>query len=108
MMMNSSPPLVSILIPVFNRSELIVQTIKSALMQTIAEIEVIVSDNASTDGTWDVCKTLAKEDQRVRVIRSETNLGPVRNWKRCIEVARGKYAKILFSDDLILPNYLEE
>jgi len=102
-----SRPLASILIPVYNRAALIEQTVRSALAQTYAPIEVVVVDNASTDGTWDVLRQLAREDTRLRIHRNPSNLGPVRNWRACAEQARGHYAKILWSDDLITPDYLE-
>lgn len=100
--------LVSILIPVFNREEIISETIESALNQSYDNIEVIVVDNASTDGTWDQVQNIAKSDTRVRAFRNETNLGPVRNWRRCVDEARGYFAKILWSDDLIAPDFLEK
>jgi len=99
---------VSILIPVYNREQLLGPCIQSALDQTVADMEVIVVDNASTDGTWEVCQEFAGRDQRVRIFRNETNIGPVRNWQRCFAEARGKYAKILFSDDLMYPTFLEK
>ena len=65
-------------------------------------------DNASNDGTWDICQEFASLDSRVRIFRNEKNIGPVRNWLRCIEEARGEYGKFLFSDDLILANFLSK
>ena len=100
--------LVSILVPVYNREQLIGPCLRSALAQTITDIEVVVVDNASTDGTVGVCQEIASEDPRVRVFVNETNLGPVRNWQRCLQEARGYYAKLLFSDDLLAPAYLEK
>jgi len=101
-------PLVSILIPVYNREKLIGACIQSALEQTITDIEVVVVDNASTDDTWRVCQEYVQKDSRVRIFRNEQNIGPVRNWQRCIDEARGQYGKIIFSDDLIHPQYLEK
>jgi len=101
-------PKVSVLIPVYNRESLLRSCIQSALDQTVTEIEVVVVDNASTDGTWAICREFAAADPRVRVFRNESNVGPVRNWQRCIEEARGVYGKILFSDDAISPTYLEK
>ena len=98
---------VSILIPVYNREKIIGETLHSAINQTYENIEVIVVDNASTDGTWDVCKSFASKDSRIRVYRNETNIGPVRNWKKCIDYSTGEYAKILWSDDLIAPTFIE-
>jgi glycosyltransferase involved in cell wall biosynthesis len=82
--------------------------IESALSQTYREIEVIVVDNASTDQTWSICKKWARLDDRVKIFRNDHNIGPVRNWKRCVEIASGTYSKILFSDDLLYPTCVEE
>jgi len=100
--------MVSILIPVFNRKEFIADCIQSALSQTFNDFEVIVVDNASDDGTWEICQSFAAMDSRVRVFRNSSNVGPVRNWVRCIDEARGHYIKFLFSDDLIMPEFLAE
>ncbi len=97
---------VSILIPVYNREDLIGGCIQSALDQSFEDIEVVVVDNASTDDTWEVCRAYCEKDSRLRVYRNENNLGPVSNWIRCAELANGKYSKILFSDDLIMPEFL--
>ena len=103
-----SMPKVSILIPVFNRKDYIAECIQSALDQTFTDFEVVVVDNASGDGTWEICQQFAAADQRVRIFRNESNIGPVLNWKRCIGEARGIYGNILFSDDAIAPDYLEK
>ena len=99
---------VSILIPVYNREYLIEETIKSALDQTYTNIEIIVVDNKSTDNTWEVLEKLTALDVRIKIFQNDTNIGPVRNWKRCIDEASGEYAKILWSDDLIAPKFLEK
>lgn len=99
-------PLVSILVPVYNRENLVAACIRSACEQTVSDCEIVVVDNASTDGTLAVCQKLAALDPRIRVFSNDSNLGPVRNWHRCIAEARGIYGKILFSDDLMAPGYL--
>ena len=101
-------PKVSILIPVFNRKEFIAECIKSALNQTFTNFEIIVVDNASNDGTWEICKQFSETDQRVRIFRNDKNIGPVRNWIRCAKEAKGSFSKILFSDDCLEPNCLNE
>lgn len=101
-------PLVSVLIPVYNRETLLAPCVQSALEQTVADVEIVLVDNASTDGTWKLCQELAAKDGRIRIFRNDSNLGPVRNWLRCIEEARGTFGKILFSDDLMAPDYLEK
>lgn len=100
--------LVSILIPVYNRENLIEETVQSALNQTYKNIEIIIVDNQSTDKTWKVLQKVASQDNRIKIFQNETNVGPVKNWKRCINEASGKYGKILWSDDLIAPEFLEQ
>ena len=101
-------PKVSILIPVFNRKDYISECIQSALDQTFTDFEIIVVDNASDDGTWEICQKFSEADQRVRIFRNESNIGPVRNWIRCAQEAKGSLSKILFSDDCLEPNCLSE
>lgn len=100
-------PLVSILIPVYNREKIVSRAIDSALAQTYRNIEIIICDNASTDGTWSVLQEYAEKDNRVKIFRNETNVGPVRNWKECLNHATGEYVKFLWSDDEILPTFVE-
>jgi len=100
--------LVSILIPVYNRESIIAETIQSALDQTHKNIEVVIVDNASTDNSWQVIQNYAKQDSRIKAFKNESNLGPVRNWLRCVDEATGEYGKILWSDDLISVDFVEK
>ncbi|WP_333873899.1 glycosyltransferase family 2 protein [Methylobacter sp.] len=100
-------PKVSILIPVYNRKDYIAECIQSALNQTFMDFEVVVVDNDSEDGTWEICRQFAATDHRVRIFQNDTNIGPVRNWLVCVEKAQGEFGKILFSDDLMFPKFLE-
>lgn len=100
--------LVSILIPVYNREDIVSDSIESAINQTYKNIEIIIVDNCSTDKTWEVLTSYAKKDNRIKIFRNETNIGPVRNWARCIDLASGKYSKFLYSDDVIQENYVQE
>lgn len=95
--------LVSTIIPVFNRSELVVDAIQSVLSQTYRPIEIIVVDDGSTDTTPDVLDDLAKEHPELRVFKQD-NSGPgvARELGRLN--ARGEYIQYLDSDDLLLPN----
>jgi len=99
---------VSILIPVYNREKLIEETVKSALNQTYKDFEIVIVDNKSTDSTWAIIQKLVQEDERIKIFQNNTNIGPVRNWKRCVDEANGEYGKILWSDDLIAPGFLEK
>ncbi len=94
-------PTVSILIPVYNRDKYISECIDSAINQTYRDIEIIVIDNASTDKTWNICQNYEKLDSRVKAYRNNVNIGPLNNWIECVKNAKGKYCKILFSDDVL-------
>lgn len=101
-------PNVSVLIPVYNREALVARAIESAKSQTHANIEIVVSDNASTDGTWEVIQRFAAADSRIRALRNETNLGPTRNWIRGLAECRGDFVKIVWSDDWLEPTCIED
>ena len=100
-------PKVSVLIPVYNREHLVRHSIESALAQTESDIELVVVDNCSTDRTYEVVQEYARKDHRIRSHRNERNIGPVANWLRCVELSRGQYTKILFSDDWMEPTAIE-
>lgn len=101
-------PKVSILIPVYNRADIIRETLDSAVHQTYGNIEVIVVDNQSTDDTYEVITAYAAQNPCVKVFQNERNLGPALNWQRCLDRATGPYVKILWSDDLIAPTFVEK
>jgi len=100
-------PLVSTVIPVYNRQTLVIEAINSAIRQTYPNHEVVVVDNCSTDRTFDRVSALAAKHDKIRVFRNASNVGPVRNWKRGVSEARGEYCNILFSDDTIEDNFIE-
>ncbi len=90
-------PLVSICIPNYNGERYIRHAIESALAQTYRRTEIIVTDNASTDGSWDIIKSF----RRIKKFRHKSNMGYNRNLNTCVELAKGKYVKILHSDDML-------
>lgn len=94
-------PTISVLIPVYNRERYIRECIDSVLAQSFQDWEIICCDNASTDGTWSILEGYAARDPRIRILRNETNLGPIPNWKRCLAGATGRYIHWLWSDDFI-------
>lgn len=106
--MNNMEPLVSIMIPVFNRQAIISETLECAIKQTYPNIEIVISDNCSTDGTWSILEEYAKKDNRIKIYRNEVNVGPVLNWKKGIDKLQGEYTKILWSDDLISLDFVEK
>lgn len=98
-------PLVSICIPTYNRKHTIEKTIHSALGQTYSNIEVIVSDNASTDGTEELINAI--KGRRLHYQRHPTNTGAVYNGISAINASTGKYVLLLSSDDYIEPRLIE-
>jgi len=103
-MPDKPPPLVSVLIPTFNRRDYLKTTIASVLNQTLGDFEAIVSDNASPVDPADVVAGFA--DQRLRYYRNATNLGVTGNLLAACRHARGKYVAILGDDDLWHPEFL--
>lgn len=99
-------PLVSICMPTYNRVETLRRALESALAQTYANCEVIVSDNASTDGTQELCAQVAAADPRVRYLRQDANRGPTANFNTLIESFRGDYALMLSDDDWLDDGYV--
>jgi len=97
---------VSICIPVYNREELLAQALESAIAQDYPELEIVVSDNCSTDATRDVAERFARRDPRIRVRSNEHNLGTWPNYAACIRAATGEYIKFLNSDDILHPRAL--
>ena len=96
-------PIVSIIVPVYNRAVLVREAIDSALAAAVP-LEVVVVDDASTDDTWDSLRAL--NDPRLRIARLERNSGQCAARNRGIEIATGRYIKFLDSDDLLLPEHL--
>lgn len=101
-------PLVSILIPVYRHKEMAMQAIDSALNQSYRDTEIIVIDNQSGDGTYEELLKCYGNCEKVKLYRNDTNIGPVNNWKACLEKAQGKYVKFLWSDDLIGNDFVEK
>jgi glycosyltransferase involved in cell wall biosynthesis len=95
-------PKVSILIPTYNQAGYLAQAIKSALAQDYANLEVIISDDASNDATGSVIDRY-RHDSRLKVHRNQDNLGRVANYRQCLYVlATGDWALVLDGDDYLL------
>lgn len=100
-----SVPTVSVVVPAYNRVESVSRAIDSVLAQTLDDLEVLVVDDASTDGTADVVERY--DDPRVRLLRHETNRGGSAARNTGINHATGQYVAFLDSDDEWLPRKLE-
>lgn len=100
-------PLVSIGLPVYNGEEYIERAIESLLNQTYTNIEVIISDNCSTDGTYKICLECLKKDNRIRLYRNSENVGACNNFMHVFELSSGEYFMWAAYDDLWDRNYLK-
>ncbi len=102
-----SAPRVSIGLPVFNGEKYLELAIRSVLGQTYTDFELILSDNASTDRTEEICRKYAAIDSRVRYHRNSTNIGANNNFNHALSMATGEFFKWAAYDDLCRPKYLE-
>jgi len=93
------PPKVSVLLPTYNYARFLDEAISSVIPQDLPDIELIVSDDASTDGSDEVVAEFARRDSRIRFMRQPERLGLVANFNWCLGQARGKYVKFVFGDD---------
>jgi glycosyltransferase involved in cell wall biosynthesis len=93
--------------PVYNGDRFLREALDSVLAQTFEDFELIISDNASTDRTQEICQAYAAQDQRIRYYRNEENLGAAWNYNRVFELSTGEYFKWAAHDDLCMPEYLE-
>ena len=105
--MTADRRLLSIGLPVYNGERYLSQSLDSLLAQTFADFEVIVSDNASTDSTQEICREYASLDPRIRYCRSPVNVGAPQNYKRAFDESSGRYFKWHTSDDLVGPQFVE-
>ncbi|WP_405240835.1 glycosyltransferase family 2 protein [Lentisalinibacter orientalis] len=99
---------VTVGIPVFNGERWLAETIESVLRQTLQEIEVIVSDNASTDDSWRIAQDIAAGDERVQCYRNAENLGVFRNLDRTFELSSTPYFKWCAVGDVVEKSFLEK
>ena len=100
--------LVSIGLPVYDGGKYLEETLDSILAQTYSEFELVISDNASTDRTEQICRAYAAKDPRIRYYRNKRNLGASKNFNRVFRLSSGLYFKWAAHDDLLAPNYLEK
>ncbi|UWZ86134.1 glycosyltransferase family 2 protein [Occallatibacter riparius] len=98
-------PDISVCIPVYNRRDFILNAVQSALNQEVDGLEVVIVDNRSDDGTWELLQAIS--DPRVRVYQNETNVGMINNFTRSCNLAEGEFLLMLCSDDRLCPGFLK-
>ncbi len=106
--MGREKPRLSIGLPVFNGEKYLKESIDSILAQSYQDFELIISDNASTDHTQQICKEYASMDSRIRYYRNEKNIGAPKNFNRVFELSSGFYFKWAAYDDVHAPEFLRK
>lgn len=99
-------PRVSIGLPVYNGERYLREAIESILSQTFSDFELIISDNASTDATSQICQEYASRDPRIRYSRNVVNVGAAANYNRAFALSQGEYFKWAAHDDVCAPEFL--
>lgn len=103
---DAKAPTVSVCVPTYNYGRFLTDTIESVLQQDLTDLELVITDDASTDGTAELVSRYEADDPRVRYIRNEKRLGMNGNIKRAADLARGRYIKMLCADDFLAPRCL--
>lgn len=96
--------LVSVCVPIYNGETYLRESLDSIVNQTYKNLEILVVDDCSTDGSISIVKEYQAKDDRIRIVHNEQNLGLVGNWNKCISEATGEYVKLHFQDDMMLPD----
>jgi glycosyltransferase involved in cell wall biosynthesis len=90
---------ISVLLPCYEQSRFLPEALDSVLRQDFNDLEVIASDDASSDNTYSVLQDYAARDPRIRIFHQPSNLGMVANWNFCLRQARGEAVKLMGGDD---------
>lgn len=99
-------PEVSIGMPVYNGERYVAEALESLVAQTFSNFELVIADNASTDGTEEICRSYARRDDRVRYVRNRANYGAIYNFNNVFRLTTGRYFKWAACDDVCDPQFL--
>jgi glycosyltransferase involved in cell wall biosynthesis len=100
-------PKVSVGMPVYNGERYLAEALESLLGQRFEDFEVVISDNASTDATEEICRAYAEKDDRIRYVRNRENVGVIDNFNTVFRLSGGRYFKWAASDDVCASEYLQ-
>jgi glycosyltransferase involved in cell wall biosynthesis len=106
--MSVTVPSLSIGLPVFNGEDYLEEAVESILAQTYKDFELVISDNASTDRTEEICRSFVERDGRVKYFRNPQNIGATQNWYRVFDLSCGKYFASAAHDDVYDPQFMEK
>jgi glycosyltransferase involved in cell wall biosynthesis len=95
-------------VPAYNAEHTIERCLRSVLAQDLSEAEIVLVDNCSTDRTCELAAATLHDFHHARIVRNSANVGRVGNWNRCIDEARGKFVKFMFTNDVLKPGALRK
>lgn len=93
---------VSVLVPVFNAERYLAECLESILAQDFPDFEIIIADDASSDGSVEIIKSFAARDSRIVWWKNSKNLGQAANCNACLKAAKGEYIKFVHADDILI------
>ncbi len=105
---NKEKPIISVVMPVYNAGDFLVESIQSILKQTFKSLEFIIYDDASSDKTSKILKQFSRKDKRVRIFKNERRLGVSATMKKALEKVRGDYIARMDADDIAMSRRLEK
>lgn len=105
---NNSQPFVSVIMPVYNAGDFLVEAIKSILKQTYKNFEFIIIDDCSTDNSWKILQKFKKKNKKIKIYRLKENVGVSQTVKFAIEKAKGKFLARMDADDIAVTTRLEK
>jgi len=105
--MSERVPRISVGMPVYDAAPYLRRSIESILTQTVGDLELVISDNASTDGSDEICRAIAATDPRVHYARNAENIGAVENYNAVFRRSRAPYFKWAAASDFCRPTFLE-
>lgn len=101
-------PLISVVMPVYNAGDFLVESINSILRQTYQNIELVIVDDASTDHSWKILESFAKKDKRIKLFRNRKNMGVSLTVKKAISKAKGQFLARMDADDIARSSRLKK
>lgn len=96
-------PLISVIVPVWNGEKYLAECVESIVSQSLEDMEIILVDDGSTDGTWSMMERLAGKDERIRILHQE-NAGVSEARNAGIDMSRGRYIRFVDADDILPPD----
>ncbi len=103
-----SRELISVILPAYNRAQLIEAAVLSVLAQTYKDLELIIVDDSSGDNTSEICHALAEKDRRIKIITNSNNCGALKSRSVAAEAAKGEWVAFIDADDRWEPEKLEK